>query len=253
MSPDEYLRFVLGKYELPAGSESPAQLAANDLEPAIKEWAGRYLISMQPCGSYAKGTRVKGGSDIDLLISLGPRTPLDMPKIYEHFFNWLKKHNFEPVRQNISIGMKYKGLAIDLIPAKQEWGTGNNHLIFETARNRTTRTNFETHNKLIQNSGYITEIKVLKIWRTVRELRFPSFFLELVVIDALRKRPKDMLSHNIEHILIYLRDVFPGSPYRDPANPENVVSDDLLRHEKLAIADAASESLIQKDWARIIW
>jgi len=253
MSPDEYLRFVLAKYELPTGSESPAQLAANDLDPIIKQWAGRYLIKIEPGGSYAKGTRVKGGTDVDLLISLGPRTPLEMPKIYEHFFNWLKKHDFTPIRQNISIGLEYKGLAIDLIPAKQEWGAGNNHLIFETARNRTTRTNFETHNKLIRDSGCINEIKVFKIWRTLRELQFPSFFLELVVIDAMRRRPKGMLVSNIEHILAYLRDVFPGSPYRDPANAENIVSDDLLRHEKLAIADAAAESLKQKDWSRIIW
>lgn len=253
MTPDDYIQLTIDKYELPSGAESPAQRAATELEPLIKQWAGRFLVGIEPCGSYAKGTRVKGGTDIDLLISLGPRTPFEMPKIYEHLFTWLQKRGHRPIRQNISVGLEYQGLVFDLIPAKQEWGAANNHLIFETARNRTTRTNFGVHNKFIRESGCLNEIKALKIWRTQRELLFPSFYLELVVVDALRRQPKNLLAANFEHLLIYLRDVFPGAPYRDPANHENIVSDDLLRHEKLAIADAAAESLKQKEWNRIIW
>jgi hypothetical protein len=253
MTPDLYIKFVLKKYEMSSAWESQIQSAMADLQALIMKWAGHYLIKIEPSGSYAKGTRIKGGTDLDLLISLGPRTPFEMPKIYEHFFAWLKKRGFTPIRQNISVGLKYKGLAVDLIPAKQEWGASNNHLIFETARNRTTRTNFTTHIQLIRNSGWENEIKALKIWRTIRDLRFPSFCLELVVIDALRNRPRDLLVGNFERVLSYLRSVFPGAPFRDPANPENVVSDDLLEHEKLAIADAAAESLRQKDWSRIIW
>ncbi|MEO0005654.1 MAG: nucleotidyltransferase [candidate division WOR-3 bacterium] len=247
------MRFVLKKYEYSVEGEAQAKTAITELQALLKKWAGHYLITIEPTGSYAKGTRIKGGTDLDLLISLGPRTPFEMPKIYEHLFGWLKKQGFEPVRQNISVGVRYKGLAVDLIPAKQEWGVSNNHYIFETARNRTTRTNFTTHTELVRNSGWANEIKALKIWRTVRELRFPSFCLELVVIDALRNRPKGLLVGNFEKLLAYLRDIFPGAPFRDPANLENIVSDDLLEHEKLAIADAAAESLREKDWARIIW
>ncbi len=253
MTPNNYIRWVVAKYDLPIGPDSPAEKVVEELKIPLKEWAGRYLINISIAGSYAKGTRIKGGTDIDVLISLGPRTPLEMPKVYDHFFNWLKKRGYAPNRENVSVGLIYRGLTIHLIPAKQEWGTTNNHLIFETTRNRTTRTNFDTHTKLIRDSGRITEIKALKIWRTIRGLRFPSFCLELAVIDALRQRPRDLYAGNVEKVLKYLRDEFPGMPLRDPANFENIVSDDLLEHEKLAIADAAAESLLQPGWNKIIW
>uniref|UniRef100_A0A7V3PT44 Polymerase nucleotidyl transferase domain-containing protein n=1 Tax=candidate division WOR-3 bacterium TaxID=2052148 RepID=A0A7V3PT44_UNCW3 len=94
MKPDEYIRLVRAKYELLGGAESPAEKVAEELKPAIREWAGRYLVRIEPAGSYAKGTRIRGGTDIDILISLGAKTPLAAKKIYEHFFNWLKRRGF---------------------------------------------------------------------------------------------------------------------------------------------------------------
>ena len=83
MSPDDYVRLVLSSYDLPSGESSPAELAALELRPSITEWAGRFLLGIGFCGSYANGTRVKGATDIDILVSLGPRTPLDADKLYD--------------------------------------------------------------------------------------------------------------------------------------------------------------------------
>lgn len=253
MTPNNYIRWVLAKYELPEAADSSTEKVVEELKPLLKEWAGRYLLNLTFCGSYAKGTRIKGGTDIDILISLGPRTPLEMAKVYEHFFNWLRKRGFTPARENITLRLVYHGIVIHLIAAKQEWGTTNDHLIFETTRNRTTRTNFDAHIKLVRAAGRTAEIKALKIWRTTRGLRFPSFCLELVVINTLRQQPHDLLAGNVEKVLKCLRDEFPTTPFRDPANYENIVSDGLLEHEKLAIADAAAESLTQTSWSKIIW
>lgn len=253
MMADEYLRSVLAKYELPSGPDSPADTAAADLDKPIKGWAGHYLMGVERCGSYANGTRVKGGTDIDLLVALGPRTPLQIPKLYERFFVYLKARDYKPARESISIGLSWRGLKVDLIPARQEWGSSNDYTVFETERSRTTRTNFGTHIKAVKDSGHAAEIRLLKIWRDLRNLRFPSFCLDLVVVDALKHRPRYQQGPNMECVLEYLYKVFPSAPMRDPANRENVVSDDLLKHEKLAISDAAADSLRQKDWAKIVW
>jgi len=253
LGPDDYVRSVLARYELPSGPGSPAEKAAAELHEPIRRWAGRYLIGIQFAGSYLHRTRIKGATDIDLLLALGPRTPMDAPKFYEHCFAWLKSHAFAPRRRRVSIGLDYHGLAIDLIPAKQEWGASNDYQLFATERRHAVRTNFETHQKTIEKSGRQREIRALKVWRDNRGLVFPSFYLELVVIDALRNRPADLLAGNVEVALRYLRDVLPGVPIRDPANHENLVSDDLLEHEKLAIGDAAGESLKQKLWNQVIW
>lgn len=253
LTPDAYVRSVLERYELPAGPESPAEKAAAELHAPIRQWAGRYLVDIELAGSYVRGTRIRGSTDIDLLAALGPRTPMDAAKLYEHCFAWLKCRSFNPKRRRASIGLEFQGLAIDIIPAKQEWGASGDYQLLTTERQRTVRTNFAAHNKIVEKSGRQREIRALKIWRDNRGLVFPSFYLELVVIDALRNRPADLLAGNIEVVLKYLRDIFPGAPVRDPANPENLVSDDLLQHEKLAIGDAAGESLKQELWNQILW
>jgi hypothetical protein len=253
MLPDVYVRSILAKYDLPSGEGSPAERAAADLKAPITQWAGRFLVGIHLCGSYTKGTRVKGETDVDLLVALGPRTPLDVDKLYDRFFEFLKGRGFKPTRQNVSIGLMYHGLEIDLIPARQEWGASNDHRIFETEHQRVTRTNFDTHLKVVRESDLIEEIRLVKIWRSLRNLRLPSFFLELVVIDALRRCAHHQPAANMEVVLRYLKDVLPNAPIRDPANFENRVSDDLLKHEKLAIAEAAADSLKQQDWGKVVW
>jgi len=253
MSRDEYVRSVLAKYDLPGGEGSPAELAAAVLTEPITEWAGRFLVGIRFCGSYANGTRIKGGTDIDILISLGPRTPLDVDKLYDRFFTFLKGKGYKPVRGNISIGLLHHGLEIDLIPARQEWGGSNDHRIYETEHQRVTRTNFDTHLQTVKDSDVIEEIRLVKIWRNLRNLRLPSFCLELAVMDALRHRPHHQPAANMEVVLRYLKDTLPNAPIRDPANFENRVSDDLLKHEKIAIAEAATESLKRADWRKVVW
>jgi hypothetical protein len=54
-------------------------------------------------------------------------------------------------------------------------------------------------------------------------------------------------------VLAYFKDTLPNAPIRDPANFENRVSDDLLKHEKIAISEAAAESLKQANWGKVVW
>ncbi len=253
MLPDVYVRSILANYDLPSGEASPAELAAAELKTPITEWAGRFLLGISFCGSYAKGTRVRGSTDIDILVSLGPRTPLDADKLYDRFFDFLKDRGLKPIRQSASIGLQHHGLEVQLIPARQEWGGSNDHRIFETAHQRVTRTNLDTHLRVVKESDFIEEIRLAKIWRNLRNLRLPSFCLDLAVLDALHHSPHHQLVANMQTVLRYLRDTLPNAPIRDPANFENRVSDDLLKHEKIAISEAASESLKQANWAKIVW
>jgi hypothetical protein len=253
MVPDAYVRSILAKYDLPSGESSPAELAAAELMVPTTQWAGRYLQGISYCGSYAKGTRVKGAADLDVLVSLGPKTPLDADKLYDRFFDFLKRKDLKPRRLNVSIGLQHNGLEIHLIPARQEWGSSNDHRIFETEHQRVTRTNLTTHINVVKESGFVEEIRLAKIWRNLRGLRLPSFCLELAVLDALKHSPHDQPAVNMGAVLAYLKDTLPNAPLRDPANFENRVSDDLMKHEKIAISEAAADSLKQANWGKVVW
>jgi len=222
------------------------------LSDLIKPWAGHYLMGTSATGSYAKGTRIRGSTDLDILVQLGPRTHPTPERIHKTLFALLKHRGLVPRSRNVSIAIQYQGLLVDLIPARQEWGSGDRVALFETERNQVTVTNIGEHVRLIRESGRIEDIKALKIWRDLRGLRFPSFYLELVVLDALRHRAHNQPGANLLGTLECLRDRFVGTPFRDPANFENRISAELSEHEQLALAAAARESLEEGSWDRIV-
>jgi len=109
------------------------------------------------------------------------------------------------------------------------------------------------HINLVKNSGRISEITALKIWRKLHGLEFPSIYLELTVLDALYNKSKNQPANNLWIIFKYLSDSFVDKTVIDPSNTNNVLSDDLYKLEKQAIAKKANESLNQKIWEQIIW
>ena len=105
----------------------------------------------------------------------------------------------------------------------------------------------------MKNSNRIDEIRLAKIWRQLHSLEFPSFYLELAVIDALKHSTAGNLSANFLKILEFFRDILPSIRYVDPANTNNIISDDLTAAQKIAISSQARLSRNQQNWGGIVW
>lgn len=253
MTADEYLLGVIKKYRI-VGDIDPFTklLVVTPLEDIIKRWSGSQLREISFSGSRAKGTAINMSSDIDLFISLKSDTTETLKEIYESLNTTLMGKNYSTRRQNVSIGISHLGHSIDLIPAKNHSGNTHDHSLFRSKMNSWTKTNVVNHINIVKNSGRIDEIVALKIWRKLHELDFPSIYLELTVLNALYYKKKYQPAANFVTVLEYLRDSFVETKVIDPSNSNNVISDDLYKYEKQAVAKAAKEHL-GKNWQEIIW
>jgi hypothetical protein len=54
-------------------------------------------------------------------------------------------------------------------------------------------------------------------------------------------------------VMRFLSGRFEKAVFRDPANEENVVSNDLSPEERGAIAKAASQALYEENWKKMLW
>ena len=106
---------------------------------------------------------------------------------------------------------------------------------------------------ICSNSGRQQEICALKIWRERNQLDFPSLYLELSVLRALESERFGQLAENVMTGFRYLSGRFEKTVVRDPANSENVVSDDLSASQKAAIGKAARQALEDENWKKILW
>ena len=234
-----YLYRLLIREGVNTGPQSPVRAAQAVLTPLIKEWAGDRLLSVHPTGSFVKGTAILSGTDIDLFISLSENTTETLQEIHNLLFTKLTNAGYAPTRQNVSLNIKVLGYSVDLVPAKRQGASTTDHSLYRRRANTWTKTNVLTHIAYVIAAKRQQETRILKLWRNQRKLDFPSFYLELSVARALAGRPSSPLSDNVSAVFEYLRDSFTSARIVDPANTNNVVSEDLTVAEKQKISAAA--------------
>jgi len=253
-STDEaYLKSVIEKHKL-VRSKQISQ-AVKNLQVVIEKWASEFLVELFQFGSGIKGTALKGNHDFDFFISLSYDIPLTLSEIYESLFETLEKKHYKPLKQWASISVMIDGVKIDLVPGKRMPDNSGEHTIYCSTPDTWTKTNVESQVWKIKNSKRLSEIILMKRWRDCHNLKFGSYYLELVVIEALKNINYMLdLSESIETILEYLAsDKFVDKKIRDVANSNNVVSDMLTDGEKKKIQKQAQESLKKASAKQVVW
>jgi hypothetical protein len=250
---DQYVETVLAKYAVPRGPASPAEQLGATVAGPLRSWAGQRLNALQYSGSYAKETGVRGISDVDVFISLKSDTKQTLKELYEMLVTLAQNNGWSPRRQNVSVGVTVNGTRGDLVPGKVQAGYQNYHSLYIRKRDSWTQTNVALHEERVHNSGRLKEIRTVKIWRMLHGLDFPSLYLELFTIDALSGRSRSGLAENVLHALRAIGSSLTSTRIVDPANTNNILSEDLTQAEKQRIAAQAGQSAREQSWGRIIW
>lgn len=254
MSPDAYIFTILRRYDVDSSSFSPIHPAVNAVVPILRGWGGDWVNNIFYSGSHAKGTAIQGGADVDLFISLHPDTPETLRDVYNKLYKRMQDSGYSPKMQNVSIGITHNGVEMDLVPGIKYAGNTNDHWLYVSKSGRErTKTNVDQHINIIKNSGRIDEIRAIKIWAQNHGLDFGSIYLELAVMDALSGYGFNNLSSNVRTVFQYFAEAFPSAILIDPANTNNIISNELTVDEKRAVANQARQSMSAPYWEQILW
>jgi hypothetical protein len=254
-SADDYLFGILARESVDSGPYSPVRSVQATLQPILSQWAGAALRSVTPSGSFAKGTANDSGTDIDLFISLATSTSLK--NIYDGLFKTMRAYDAK--KQNVSINVTVNGYDVDLVPARLLNDNGDDHSLYRHRADTWTKTNVQTHIALVQAANFIAESRILKLWRDQQQLDFPSFYLEMSTIQALYEQCQPAspyrfgsLSTNVVAVFDYLHRRITIARVEDPANSNNILSDDLSAAAKTRIQRAAKAALAAPYWEHIV-
>jgi hypothetical protein len=239
---DQHLLTVLKKYE---ANPAAAGLAMAVFEPIVKQWAGACFLGIAPSGSFSKGTAIHPTTDADLFISLDPDTKGTLKEISDSLISWLKRHAIAGAQRHVAVNVQYNGFSIDLVPARRMRGDLGDHAIYRRRDQTWMKTNPITHIVHVLGAGRQREIQLLKIWRHLRNLDIPSFYLELLVIEALREHTSASLVGNLRLALNYIGHNIQRKTIIDPANSNNTVSDELTLKEKAEVAFYANKDAVR--------
>lgn len=251
MSSDQYLRNILAREHVDTGLYSPVRSVVTALSPMLIRWGNGFLLGVDPSGSFAKGTCNRNGTDIDLFLSLSSSTPDTLSQVRNSLGNCLLQNGYQYRDQNVSLGINVAGYQVDLVPGTRQSQYGGDHSLFRRKANTWTKTNIQTHINVVRGSGRTDEIRVLKLWRDQKGLDFPSIYLELAILEALHGKPLGRLSENVVDALRFFSSNLVSKRIVDPANSNNVISDDLSALDKQKVALAARQALAG-NWSGII-
>jgi hypothetical protein len=250
MNEDQYLKSVLARERVDTGDASPVRGVQKLLGPVLLKWSRPYLRHIVPSGSFAKQTANKSGTDIDLFISLKHDVPNTLEEISNSLTNALWQAGYAPSGRNVAINIRVNGYDVDLIPARHQGGVNEDHSLYTRKNGSWIQTNVRKHIVTVRRGLRISEIRLMKLWRDQHNLELPSFYLELTTIEAL-KGSGGGLAKNVVKVLTYIRDHFPQARVIDPANTNNVISDELNFLEKVQIAGQAAASL-GRPWTEFV-
>lgn len=214
-----------------------------ELEPVLSRWGNGYLLRIEPSGSYAKGTAVKGGADVDIFCSVSSSVPNSLPQIYSTLANALSQAGYAVRRQNVSLGIQVNGYKVDITPGRRRDPYGNDHSLYSSKKNSWIQTDINKQIAFVRDSGRVNEIRWLKAWRNRHDLDWPSFHLELFTINVLKGCRTDTFWSNIILVLMQIESGMLSNRLIDPANSNNNASDDLSGFSRGMIQHAASKEL----------
>lgn len=252
LTTEQYVASIVEKYRVIPDLESASHSAADEVLPLLKQWGKEYLLGLTLSGAYAKNTAISLSSDVDVLIALSPIPGMEMKNIFWSLFEHLSDHDLNPHTRDVSIRVRAGEFNVDLIPACRDHEASGNAL-FNKRSGHTVQTDVARHVHLVANSGRQQEICAFKIWRERMSLDFPSLYLEFTVLRALGPERFGQLADNMLAVLRHLANRFEQAVIPDPANPDNLLSNDLSEAGKKAIASAARDALYDENWKKILW
>ncbi len=256
MLEDLYLLATIGRYRVAKSSESTPHMVRGRLMPELRRWGGKWLEGVTVSGSYAKGTAIRGVSlapsdlDVDLFLSLSTEMSEPLAEMQRKLCGALREYQARIA--NVAVRIVFENRKVDLVVGRR-WEGGEDHSLWRAREGTWARTNVVEQVRYVRESGCRDEILALKIWRRGQGLYFPSYCLELAVIEALAGSAGDAgLGARVLRVLGWLASELPGAELRDPANRSNVVSELMTVSERWRVSHAAWAAGRAAAWSEVI-
>ena len=246
-----YLEDVLASQRLEPAIEEAVRARRAGIEEGLRGgWPGgapRFYYG----GSLAKRTAIAAQFDLDLVVYFAPESRMSPRDLYAAIEDRLRAAGHVPARHNVSIRLQYApGWHVDVVPGVAIGADYEYARLWAAERETVRQTSLKRHIELARSLDRDT-VKLLKLWRVRNAVRVGSFVLELAAARAATTRERT-LEDRLASVLGFLAGEFESARLVDPANSNNVVTDDIEWFRKRDVAAAAAQAL-EGPWERAVW
>lgn len=253
MSELEYLQSVLKSQTFEDGCEELKQLRhkRDEIEKIIRKAFPGADLAFKYGGSKAKGTMIKESYDLDLVCYFA-HDETAAGNSLEEIYNRVKEtlepdYTVVPRRSSLKLEDPDDDsyTHIDVVPGRFVDDTKNDVFLHQNEGEKSRlKTNLGVHIEHIGQSGLTPTIKLIKLWRERKLLKFKTFVLELLVVKILSDHKEEELDTQLRLFFEELRDNIDNISIEDPANSNNDLSP--IYNDKKADLQRYAEATLQE-------
>jgi hypothetical protein len=249
MTNDAHLASLLMNQDLTPGEENTLRGLRESIESQMKQLEGSPRIYYG--GSFGKHTMVRESYDLDIVVYWPPDSRFTVQGISDGVGTKLQKHWNSPRPKTVSWVLRFQGgFHIDVVPGRAIDAGFREANLWRRDKQSTLKTSIKTQIKTVRDSGRRDAIRLVKLWKARHGIDCKTFWLELLIIEGCKG-----VSGGLEQELLaafrYLGDRALTARVLDPANSNNVISDDVPRATKLLVAQAAQAAIGARYWSEV--
>jgi len=205
-------------------------------------------------GSYRKKTMIKASYDLDIVLLWSSKVSTSVKDLYTKVGSELQK-NWNKLRaKKVGWEIGFDGdFHIDVIPGKRKHKSQRQAYLY----NREIDGRFLT--SIIKQVNYIKRrrrgkvIKLMKLWVKRKEVPIKTFILELMVVKGCKYLPRKDLDLQLKTALKFIADNINTIRLEDPANHQNIITNNLTKEEKDRIRVLATQAIETKNWNQVFF
>lgn len=252
MTDDDYFRALLAQQDLTQAQLASLRSQRDTIQGQLSVLPGR--LRFYYAGSFGKKTMIREFFDLDIVVYWPHDCGYSLKDIFDAVGGNLRR-NWKVVSQKtVAWVLPFDGgFHIDVVPGRALDGSFIYANLYRSDTNSSMQTSIKVHIDTVRNSGRRDVIRLMKLWRAKRGVPFnKSLALELATIEGCKWTRTADLGKQLSAALVYIRDNIRTARIVDPANTNNVLSNDISDADKYKIQIAADAALRSQYWSQVL-
>ena len=253
MSNENYLRDILVGQNLTHNQIENLQNLRNKIEKQLKSGLKGSPRTYYG-GSYKKKTMIGASYDLDIVLYWTPDAPYTLQNLYKRVGSILQRNWDHVHEKKVGWELHFKGdFHIDVIPGKESSTDDRYAYLYNKETGGRLQTSIEIQVNYIKNSKRQDTIRLTKLWKKRKSVPIKSFILEFMIIEGCKGVSRNNLEPQLNAAFEYIEDNITTKRIVDPANSQNIISNDITSEEKNRIRRLASQALDADSWSQVFF
>lgn len=251
MSAQQYLQSLLDQQNLSEDELTGLRNLRGEVEAQVRTLEGVQRVLYG--GSYGKDTMIREWYDLDIVVYWANDCGYTLEGIFTAVGDVLRKRWKVVNPKTVAWEMPFEGgFHVDVVPGRALDASFKYANLYRTDTLTSLQTSIRVHIDTVSNSGRRDAIRLMKLWRKRKSVPFKkTLALELATIEGCKGCRTGDMGDQVWSALQYLRDEFPKARIVDPANSNNIISDDIAMTDKQAIQRIAAATLQARTWQEV--